>query len=399
MNVRIRDRILIPTAGVFLVTLAAVIAFSYITADRIIQAEIKGRGDEMAGSVASAVKAKLENGLFTVKGMARAFEGAYKAGLRDRDALSRLLRPLLEHDASALAVWVFLEPGVMGDEAARSAPSDLRTETGRFATAWTYAGASRAVTRVPWTEEAGKAPYIERCRSERTDVMVQPFASSATGKKEDEKFYSGFATPLVVDGRLIGVMGTTIAIASIAEIVSSYSPIPDSYTIMTDNEGKRVVHPNPELIGKQVGHDIPDRQAENLAAIASGGVFSVSKKNLKTGELSYLRYAPVRVGSDGSPWSVALVLPLSRMLEPLRRLLFLMLGIGALGLAAGSAVIVIVATGVARPVRLAQGYMEAIASGDLRVRPEAAVLARGDEVGGLARALDSMAARLLDVVA
>jgi methyl-accepting chemotaxis protein len=397
VTLKIREKILVPTIVIFALTLVAIILVSYTTAERVIKAEIVGKGDEMAERVGNAVTMELDSGMYTMRGLALAIAGAYRSGMRDRETLAAMLLPAFEADSRMLAVWIFMEPGVMGDEPTTKAPAYLRTETGRFATAWTY-DASRRVIRAPWTEQAGKAAYIERARQEKNDVLVQPFAQSATGKKEDEKFYSGFATPVIADGKLIGVIGNTIAMQSISDIVSAFKPIGGSYTIMTDNDGNRVVHPNKDLLGKQVGQDIPEQQAENLAAIKTGGNFSVFKKNLNTGEMSYLRYAPVKVGADTKPWAVGLVLPLTQMLAPVRDLMRLMIILGVAGVAIGTVVIIMIANGVAKPVRAAKGLMEAIASGDLRVKPDASLLARTDELGALAGAIDSMTNKLLGVV-
>ncbi|MBU0927274.1 MAG: HAMP domain-containing protein [Spirochaetes bacterium] len=114
--------------------------------------------------------------------------------------------------------------------------------------------------------------------------------------------------------------------------------------------------------------------------------------------MSYLRYSPVRVGTDARPWSVALVLPLTEMLAPVRRLMTLMIALGVCGVALGAVVITVVATSVARPIKVAQALMVSIAEGDLRVRPERGMLARADELGALAGAMDSMATKLLAVV-
>jgi len=397
LQLRIREKILLPSLFIFIVTLAAVILVSYFTAETIIEAEIVGRGDEMAARVASSVSSELDSGMYTMRGLARAIAGAYRSGVRDRETLAAMLLPAFEGDSRMLAIWIFMEPGVMGDESTTKAASYLRTETGRFAVAWTR-DADRRIVNIPWTEQSGNTPYIERARLEKNDVLVQPFAQSSTGKKEDELFYSGFATPVVSDGRLIGIIGNTIAMQSITDIVSGFKPIEGSYTIMTDNDGNRVVHPNKDLLGKQVGQDIPEQQAENLDSIRTGRNFSVFKKNLNTGEMSYLRYAPVKVGTDTKPWSVGLVLPLTQMLGPLRNLMRLMVILGVAGVAIGAFVIAMIANGVAKPVRAAQGLMEAIASGDLRVKPDAGLLARKDELGALAGAIESMTARLLGVV-
>lgn len=397
LKFNIREKILVPTIVIFVLTLASIILLSYTNAEKIIKAEIVSRGDEMAARVAATVSADLDSRIYTLHGLALAVAGAYRSGVRDRNDLANMMLPAFEGDASMLALWIFMEPGVMGDEAVTRVPANLKTETGRFATAWVN-DAKKRPTLMAWTEQAGKAEYIERARKEKNDVLVQPFAQSSTGKKEDEKFYSGFATPIVVDGKVIGVIGNTISIQTIADTLTAFKPVENSYTILTDNNGARVIHPNKDLIGKQVGQDIPKQQAENLDSIKTGRNFSVFKKNLNTGEMSYLRYAPVKVGSDTKPWSVALVLPLTQMLKPVRGLMWMMLLLGVGGVVFGIVVVTLIASSVARPVRAAKGLMEAIAAGDLRVKPAAALLKRADELGALAGAIDSMTGRLYGVV-
>lgn len=398
LKIGIRDKILVPTAAIFILTLSAIIAVSYLSADRILEKEIKDRGDILSETIASAVKQDMEEQLFTLGGATRAFEGAYKSGIRDRDILSKILLSVIEDNEEASALWVYMEQGVMGDENNPNIAADLKTKNGRFAFSWNRPVGASTIKRQAWVEDERIALYIDRVKKERTDIIVEPYLSSETGNKEDEAFFSGICMPMIIDGKLIGVIGKTINMSCIEEIVSTYKPIEGAYAFMTDNEGKRVIHPNKSLIGVLAGHDVPEKQKENLAAINTGKVYVLEKKNLNTGELSYVRYSPIQIGKDTRPWSIALVLPLSNMMAPIRQLLVIMLSLGAIGLVLGSIIIILIARSVAKPITSAKSDLERIAKGSLQITIDPKFLARSDEIGVLARATDSMSKKLIEVV-
>ena len=90
-----------------------------------------------------------------------------------------------------------------------------------------------------------------------------------------------------------------------------------------------------------------------------------------------------------------MVLPLTSLLAPLRRLLLVIIALGAASLAIGFVILLFVARSISRPIGFVTQANERFAGGDFAFASSAlttleAMRNRGDEVGATARAIDGM---------
>jgi methyl-accepting chemotaxis protein len=250
-------------------------------------------------------------------------------------------------------------------------------------------------------EKPGDGDYYLEPRRSGSEFATEPILYSYTGKKEDSIRLSTISVPIIIGGKFVGAAGVDISVDSFAALVGKMKPIDKSYCILVSNQALRIYHPSAELIGKPVGDDTPDQKAALLAAIGGGKPYQLSKKNLNTGELSYLAYSPVRIGASSRPWSLAAVLPLSSLLAPLSGLSALMLAIGGAGLVLGVLILFSVGRSISAPIGRATQAVMRFSQGDFGE----AVLEQGvsrltgrmDELGDMSRALAALRASIVEI--
>jgi methyl-accepting chemotaxis protein len=199
--------------------------------------------------------------------------------------------------------------------------------------------------------------------------------------------------PILIGGKAVGVVGHDYSVSSLATFLKDIKPYEGSYAILLSNSGIRLYHPKADQIGKLIGDDVPAEQPALLAAIKAGKPYSLTKKNLATGAISYLSFAPIKIGNDENPWSIAIVLPLNTLLKPLDVLVLGMIMAAAVGLVVGFVVLLFVGLSISRPVQLVNGVVLKLAEGDftlagLDVAALEKMRGRSDELGEMGRSLD-----------
>ncbi len=389
-------KILLPVVVIYVASLILVISVSYNTSATLLKDRIYREGDTLSVQYANEIDADLEVAMDSARTVAHVYEGLWSAGLRDRLTFAEALKPVLARNPLFTATWTIWEIGAFGDDPAKSL-ADLRTDSGRFVAAW-IRGPDGKLAPSQVTDDNSSGAFYVRPIAEGTDVVVEPYPFSYSGNKEDEIPMTSLAVAVRSGDRILGVAGIDVALDTIQKKVATFIPSSGAYAILVDNGAKRITHPNKELIGKPVGDDTPDQKVALLKAIAEGKPYSLTKKNLATGALSYLAYAPVIIGNDHTPWSLAIVLPITTLLEPVRKLLWLLIIIGIVGALIGIPLIALLARSISLPIRLAAQKTGEIARGELRNDVPSKFMDRQDEIGDLALSLQDMLVHLRQVI-
>jgi len=393
LNLRIGGRIIVPVVSAFVVAVGAVVAISYLESSRYLSGAALKEGDLQAGLYAGEAQARLSEAAVDARALASALVGLRDAGFTDRAALDSMLKADLEAHPEYLATWCVWEPNALDGRDAKYRNTPLSDSTGRYLTA--YDRGSGAIQRSVCVdyEKPGAGDWYLVPRDTKKEYVPEPFSYTYTGKKEDSILMTSVCVPILIGGKAAGVVGHDYSVSSLSGFVKGIQPYKGSYAILLSNAGVRLYHPKAEQIGKVIGDDVPKQQAALLAAIKEGRHHSLTKKNLATGAVSYLSFAPIRIGADEHPWSLSVVLPLGDLLAPVRVILLAMLVVTAIGLAAGLIALFAVARSISQPVGLVNKAVLRFAEGDfsldgIDLRALERMRRRGDELGETGRAFD-----------
>jgi len=201
------------------------------------------------------------------------------------------------------------------------------------------------------------------------------------------------ATPIRVSetGATIGVYVALININFLTEVIGGERIGSTGYAFVIDENGSVIAHPKPQYILRL--NALQDQGMKGLAKDMVGGGSGVDTYTFE-GSLQKAGYAPVKSTS----WSVALTMNAEEdtyiLTATSLRNLFLLISAAALVLA--FFIYLFFSRSITIPLSRSVSFAQAIASGDFTQRLPTN---RGDEVGRLAEALNTMSTRLATMVA
>lgn len=122
-------------------------------------------------------------------------------------------------------------------------------------------------------------------------------------------------TPIYRDSQVVGVMGGTLKVDKLVELVNEVKMGETGYAFMIDGDGIFVAHPNKEYILEKKLSELGDELfsiSSKMAAMESG----VEQYQFE-GIDKYMAYAPV----DLPGWSLAVTVPVDEVTQPLSEML------------------------------------------------------------------------------
>jgi methyl-accepting chemotaxis protein len=393
MRFRIGARIIVPTASIFIFVLGALVAISYAASSRLLSEAAYREGGLLSSLNATIVKSRISEAAVDARVIKDAMVAARASGNPDRAALDAFLKTNLESHPEFLSSWTAWEPNAFDGKDAKYRNTALSDATGRYLTSYDRGSGKIQFSVGTGYDTPGAGDWYIVPQRTGKEFVTEPYSYTYTGKKEDTLLISSVCVPIAIGGKVVGVVGHDYSVSSLGDYLKGIKPYANSYAVLTSNAGIRLYHPKAEQIGKTIGDDVPAEQPALLAAIKAGKSYSLMKRNLATGAVSYLSFAPMQIGQDEHPWSLAIVLPVDVLLAPLKTLIMAMVVIGLVGLVIGLLLLLLVARNISRPVQLVNMAVLRFAEGDfslagLDLSALERMRARSDELGETARAFD-----------
>ena len=217
--------------------------------------------------------------------------------------------------------------------------------------------------------------------------------------KADNTLIVSYAVP-IKDGNT--VKGVLIAIREGNELSSITDDIKfgkSGAAFMINKQGTTVANSNRDLVTKM------DNNFENVKKDPGLKPFVELEQQMAEGKAGsgeytyngvtkYMGFAPV----EGTSWSLAVTAPKSEAMEKVSSLLVSLLIISAVFLIAGVAVTFLLALRIARPIKDASEYLDVMATGDFTGTVPQRLLAKKDEIGVLANAVNTMQRSIRNII-
>ena len=217
-----------------------------------------------------------------------------------------------------------------------------------------------------WTE-----PYVDLDVATNTSEMVTSYCQAIKNN----------------EGKLIGVINTSLSLNWLSQTISAVKPYPNSYSIMIGRGGTYFVHPDSTKITRQsiFTQTIEDNDTAmaNLGHAMQRGEEGIKRMNIG-GKDSYVFYKPLGKTSC----SMAIVCPESDIFGGFDRLRRTVMSIVTVGLLLMLYFFIRIITRELQPLRRLAKEAETIASGNFDTKlPE---LQRTDEIGQLSNSFAGM---------
>jgi methyl-accepting chemotaxis protein len=220
------------------------------------------------------------------------------------------------------------------------------------------------------------------------NVISSPMVSKRTGE-----LYVIQAAPIKnKQNQVIGVLLLGRHGNGLSQIISEVTYGQSGKAFMIDQEGTAVAHYNQE---KVINKDNAIKQAEKdpklrqVAAIQKKmikGATGIGEFTTDKGVTKYVAYCPV----TGTKWSIALVTPKDEIFAMMYRMRTMNIIISIIFLIIGGLVSYLVAYWISKPIQQSNAYLATLATGNLEQNVEQVLLARRDELGQLAHAVQSI---------
>lgn len=178
-----------------------------------------------------------------------------------------------------------------------------------------------------------------------------------------EGMIASYSKPLYnADKQFVGVISTDLSLLHLSRIITAEKPYPDSYFMMTDEEGRYFIHPDTtKLFTHTIFSDTDPRQHADL--ITLGHEMTTGKQgNLRVNidnEPCLVCYQPV----PGTKWSLAIVCPDRNILQNYNRLNYIIAPLIIIGLILILVFCSMAVTHAIRPLNKLASKLQRIAAG------------------------------------
>ncbi len=347
---KLKNRIIFLVAGTFVLCSICFVALSYFNSGNMLTDQITNRQFDLANKTAETIDQWFEVRMGMVAATAAA------ATEFDPEDPERTVEKfaLIATGGDLMSVYLGLDDGSFYESSGWVAPEDFDPR------------------KRPWYIEA-----IEQNNGET--IATKPYVDANTGD-----MIISLASPVIKEGRAIGVVGCDIAINFIVDMVLNTKLSGSGYALITHSDGTILVHPNKDIIGKKVADmDATLKTIQDKIEKEGEGTFEYSFK----GEEKLLSFS----GIPSTGWHLQLTAPKKAMFKPLYNLLWLMVILGCAFVAIGSVISYFVARSIAHPIEKTKTMIEELAKGHLDIRLN---INRKDEIGQMARTMDDFAGSL-----
>jgi methyl-accepting chemotaxis protein len=241
-------------------------------------------------------------------------------------------------------------------------------------------------------DKPGAGDYYLLAQQSGKQQIIEPYTYEVDGKTVT---MTSLVTPIVIDGKVLGVTGVDLSLASIQERLGAIKPYETGSVSLISFGGKWATHDKADYIMKGI-EETNDTLAPAKPRIAKGEDFSIDdfSKSLNTEVLR--SFEPVAIGDTGTPWAIMVNLPMDKILAPSRELTWFTIGAaGILVLALSVIVAILMRILVVKPVGGLTKVVDTLAGGNTNV--EVPSTQRGDELGVMARAVDFFRQKLIEI--
>jgi len=392
----IRGKIIIWVGICMVITFGIIITYAAVTQHRIAMESAEKELISQSESLANFIKAYLEVPLDSARTMAQALGAVGKVSAENmnengigmtRDQVNAMLRELLITNPDFLGTYTLWEPGAFDGRDAQFAGTVFHDDTGRFIPYWNR-GNSGEIKVEPLMDYGveGKGDYFQIPRKTKREAIIEPYLYEVQGK---ETLLTSLVAPILIDGNFSGIAGVDIALKDLQTYVETHNPYTGQGTanLITHDGLVAASAGHAEVVGKHF-RELHDDWERDLKHIQTG------KTVFQKEEGSFSTFVPVNIGNTQFSWSVNINLPDTVFFRDADRLMWQTIALGCGLTLLALAVLWVLASRIATPVRLITLAAQKIGAGDLDARAEVDTT---DETGVLAKSFNQMVANLKEM--
>jgi methyl-accepting chemotaxis protein len=270
-------------------------------------------GQETTYRYASQVENALNNALLTTKTMAQTLEGMKLAWVDDRSLYNSLLSQVLRANTNFLAVWSVWETDALDGKDKAFVNKSAHDETGRFIPCWVRGGGGVQLDKLKDYNQPGIGDYCILPRNSGVETLMEPRVVHYTGT---EATVITVAVPIRYNGSVVGVVGIDLPAEKIQSLVADIRPYATGSASLISASGRFLAAAERNQIGTTLDNSSGSQQIARAVAerrvVADIVPAGASKTDV------YQVVVPVRAGDAPARWSLAVDLPMDKILAEAR---------------------------------------------------------------------------------
>jgi methyl-accepting chemotaxis protein len=380
-------KLLAVSVAVITVILVATFAFIVVTVrDRAVQATLE-QAQLDAKKTAQGFDAKMSNLVGATRSMAGAMQTGLEKGYLTREMATVQLPGLVDRFDLVFGSWMTeTEKGFDGKTLSGLNEAAGVNSSGVFTPYWTRSDNGMVLVLPEKLDYS--APYIS--------LAVQSLKTAATEPYQEPNannlLMMSVAEPLVVDGKVRGVLGIDIGLGTLAESLKSERPFGTGHVYLLSAEGKWLTAPDDKLVMQPYAQDGADQVRQ---ALGDGKVAIIKGVIGADGAEVYRVVYPFTLSGLNTQWQIVEDVPVAVVSAVVnQQTLVLVLSGLVILVAVVAALLIAVRLFIQRPLGALLGEVGRLAAG----RYEEPVIGqdRRDEVGALATSLESFRHKLAE---
>lgn len=304
---------------------------------------------------------KLENNLHISHTLAASFQNITQYDIETRNSIiTNNLTQILLKNPDFISVWVnfvFSEwtHGEWTKEIGRVRYSAYKNQNGE---------PPLIIIDTTDLEQESTTTNYYRIKKEKLPSIYNPYFDKVLTEKH--LFETSLAAPIIKDEVFMGLTGVDIELSYFQEYVSTIQPYSQSYAMLIANNGVFVGHPDSTLIGDSIIKIISEEKRDTiLNCIKTGKKYSFITNNTESQEQKYVVFSPVFINGTTTPWSLALVTPVTEIRHEANKSILFSLAAGVIGVLISLIITYFLALQVSRPVIEMTDVLKQISKGHL----------------------------------
>lgn len=203
-------------------------------------------------------------------------------------------------------------------------------------------------------------------------------------------------TPIVLDGKFLGMVGVDLTLKKIQQIVQKVNPFKSSVAYLVAANNKIVAHSDTSLFNKNLidvnkAFENEFKFALNQIKLNKAHTFEINRSDKDI----YVSFSPITVGEDGRHWTLVTETPISVLTEKSDKIFLITRLAGLVGLIFLTVIIYFLINSITKKLLIAVNFAQKISDGDLSSKIE---INDKDEIGQLAKSMNQMALKLKKMI-
>jgi methyl-accepting chemotaxis protein len=343
------------------------------------------------------IQIKLEGYLDTIRAIGQVMEEYKTMNVeRRRFLFDTFLRGVTERNPDIIGTWSAWEPNALDGRDSVYVNTPGTDSTGRYISSWHWSNGRVAVE--PLTGYA-TGDYYQIPFKSGEEAIIGPFIHTADGK---ELLLISFVVPIKTNGGVVGVIGITIDLAMVQDIVGVLRPFGDGVAAVFSDKGIIVGHFDPSRIGKQMRDTERDMAGDILpdfaAAIEAGRSYHFVVEQPGINNDMYIQTVPITVGNASTKWAIALGCSEKTIMAPVLALMIATIIVGVAVILAICLGAFFMSRTITKPIVYTMNMLRDISEGEGDLTQNLTVTTQ-DEMGELAHYFNLTLEKIRNLVA